>query len=72
MLNDGLSWGEAKKLLSTKIGAQLDGFTDRYNDLIAHPAQIEDILQAGANKARKEAKERLTQIKDAVGIRALG
>ena len=72
MLNDGLSWGEAKKLLSTKIGAQLDGFTDRYNDLIAHPAQIEDILQAGANKARKEAKERLAQIKDAVGIRALG
>lgn len=72
MLNDGLSWGEAKKLLSAKIGAQLDGFTDRYNDLIACPAQIEDILQAGANKARKEAKERLAQIKDAVGIRALG
>ncbi|ULJ65840.1 tryptophan--tRNA ligase [Wielerella bovis] len=71
-LNDGLAWGEAKKILSEKIGAELDGFTEKYHDLIAHPEKIEEILQAGAAKARVEARELLAQVKDAVGIRTLG
>lgn len=70
-LNEGLAWGEAKKLLSAKIGAELDSKTDAYNDLIAHPQRIEEILQAGAHKARIEARELLAQVKDAVGIRTL-
>ena len=70
-LNEGLAWGEAKKLLSAKIGAELDSKTDAYNDLIAHPQRIEEILQAGARKARAEARELLAQVKDAVGIRTL-
>ena len=70
-LNDGLAWGEAKKLLAAKIGAELDDKTDIYNDLIAHPSRIEDILQAGAAKARVEAREKLAQVKDAIGIRTL-
>ena len=71
VLNEGLAWGEAKKLLSAKIGAELDSKTDAYNDLIAHPQRIEEILQAGAHKARIEARELLAQVKDAVGIRTL-
>ena len=71
MLNEGLAWGEAKKLLAAKIGAELDGKTEVYNDLIAHPARIEEILQAGAAKARKQAREFLAKVKDAVGIRTL-
>lgn len=70
-LNEGLAWGEAKKLLAAKIGDELDGFTDTYNDLIANPQRIEDILQAGASKARVQARELLAQVKDAVGIRSL-
>ncbi|WP_038318783.1 tryptophan--tRNA ligase [Kingella kingae] len=70
-LNDGLAWGEAKKILSAKIGEELDSKTDVYNDLIANPSRIEDILQAGASKARVEARELLAQVKDAVGIRTL-
>ena len=70
-LNEGLAWGEAKKILSTKIGEELDGFTDTYNDLINNPSRIEDILQAGAAKARTEAREMLAKAKDAVGIRTL-
>ena len=70
-LNEGLAWGEAKKILSTKIGEELDGFTDTYNDLINNPSRIEDILQAGAAKARTEAREMLARAKDAVGIRTL-
>lgn len=70
-LAEGLAWGEAKKILSAKIGAELDGFTEVYRDLTAHPERIEDILQAGAAKARSRARELLAQVKEAVGIRSL-
>ncbi len=70
-LADGLAWGEAKKMLAAKIGAELDGYTESYHELTAHPQRIEDILQAGARRARKRARELLNQVRDAVGIRPL-
>ena len=71
MLADGLAWGEAKKLLSTKLNEELAPKRERFHELTAQPAQIEDILQAGAAKARKQARELLNQVRDAVGIRPL-
>ena len=70
-LKTGMAWGEAKKVLAAKIGEELEPLTDKYNELIAHPTQIEEILQAGAAKARVEARERLAQVKDAIGIKSL-
>lgn len=70
-LNEGMAWGEAKKILASKISAELDGFTDKYHDLIAHPQQIEDILQMGADKARSQARAFLAQIKELIGISIL-
>ena len=70
-LSEGLAWGEAKKMLAAKIGAELDGYTESYHELTAHPQRIEDILQAGARRARKRARELLNQVRDAVGIRPL-
>lgn len=70
-LAEGLAWGEAKKILAAKIGEELDGFTETFNDLTARPERIEDVLQAGADKARVQARELLAQVKDAVGIRCL-
>ena len=66
-----VAWGEAKKMLAAKIGAELDGYTESYHELTAHPQRIEDILQAGAQRARKRARELLDQVRDAVGIRPL-
>ena len=66
-----MAWGEAKKVLAAKIGEELEPLTDKYNELIAHPTQIEEILQAGAAKARVEARECLAQVKDAIGIKSL-
>lgn len=40
-------------------------------ELTANPAKIEEILQFGAEKARKIASERLKHIREAVGIRTL-
>lgn len=71
MLAEGLAWGEAKKMLAAKINTELAEPRERYAALTANPAQIEEILQAGAAKARKEARVLLDEVRDAVGIRAL-
>ena len=71
MLAEGLAWGEAKKLLGAKLNAELAPKRERFNELMANPAQIEEILQAGAAKARQEARLLLDQVRDAVGIRCL-
>ena len=46
-------------------------FNHRYRELTANPARIEDILQAGAAKARKHTRPLLDAVRDAVGIRPL-
>ena len=71
MLAEGLAWGEAKKILGAKLNAELAPKRERFNELMANPAQIEEILQAGAAKARQEARLLLDQVRDAVGIRCL-
>lgn len=71
MLAEGLAWGEAKKILGAKLNAELAPKRERFNELMANPAQIEEILQAGAAKARQEARLLLNQVRDAVGIRRL-
>lgn len=70
-LADGLAWGEAKKITAQKINSELAPLRARYEELMAAPAQIEDILQAGAVKARTEARLLLDKVRDAVGIRTL-
>lgn len=69
---DGIAWGEAKKIVFQKINSELAPYRERYEALIARPGDIEDILQAGAAKARREAGERMRLIREAVGIRKLG
>ena len=71
MLADGLAWGEAKKLLGAKLNAELAPQRERYETLMASPADIEDILQAGAHKARAQARVLLDQVREAVGISRL-
>lgn len=71
LLADGLAWGEAKKMLAAQINIELADKHERYHELIANPAQIEGILQSGAVKARRKARQLLDQVRDAVGIRVL-
>jgi len=70
-LADGLSWGEAKTQLFERIQAEIDPMRARYADLIANPGRIEDILQAGAARARKIAVPLMQRLRDAVGLRSL-
>lgn len=69
-LRNGLGWGEAKKRLADQIDAEIGPMRQRYETLMAHPEQIEEILQQGAKRARVYASALLEQLRHAVGLRA--
>lgn len=68
---DGIGWGDAKQKLFARIDAELAPARARYQQLIDQPAHIEDILQAGARKARALATPFMAQLRAAVGLRSL-
>ena len=69
-LEGGLAWGEAKNRLYQLLENELGEARERYNTLIARPADLEDILLAGAGKARKIATPFLGELREAVGLRS--
>lgn len=69
-LLDGLGWGEAKQRLFQLLDAELAEKREIYNSFIARPADLEDILLAGAAKARKIATPFLGELREAVGLRS--
>lgn len=68
---DGISWGEAKKELFNLINSELAEPRDKYNQLMAHPEQIESLLIEGARKAREISLPFIKEIRKAVGIKTL-
>lgn len=69
-LQEGLGWGEAKAQLVDVIEAQVGPMRERYEALMARPDEIEDVLQAGAKKARSIASPFMEQLRAAVGLGA--
>ncbi|KAB0493099.1 MULTISPECIES: tryptophan--tRNA ligase [Pseudomonas] len=69
-LLQGLGWGEAKERLFKLLDAELGESRERYHDLMSRPADMEDILLAGAQKARQTASPFLAQLREAVGLRS--
>jgi tryptophanyl-tRNA synthetase len=69
-LLQGLGWGEAKSRLFTLLDGQLGEARENYHRLIERPADLEDILLAGAEKARKVATPFLGELREAVGLRS--
>ncbi|MEG1736190.1 MAG: DUF1508 domain-containing protein, partial [Comamonas sp.] len=67
----GIAWGDAKQMLFERIDREIAPMRERYEYLIAHPAELEAILQAGAVKARKLATPLLAELRSAVGLRNL-
>lgn len=68
----GIAWGQAKKELFALINAEIAPARDKYIELLDNPSRIEDALQYGAEKARKESKPLMDKVRDLVGIRPLG
>jgi tryptophanyl-tRNA synthetase len=68
---DGIAWGEAKKQLFELVNAELSEAREKYDELMQNTAQIEELLQVGAKKARAVASQRIAQLREAVGIKSL-
>ncbi|WP_332775197.1 tryptophan--tRNA ligase [Polaromonas sp.] len=69
---DGISWGDAKQVLFERIDQEVAPMREHYLALINEPARIEQILQAGADKARQTATPFMRELRQAVGLRKLG
>ncbi|SES80430.1 tryptophan--tRNA ligase [Pseudomonas graminis] len=69
-LLQGLGWGDAKQRLFQLLDAELGEAREHYHRLIERPADLEDILQAGAEKARRVATPFLGELREAVGLRS--
>ena len=65
----GIAWGEAKKQLFELIDEKLREPRENYQRLMAAPGQLEEILQAGAERVRPQGVELLAEVRDAVGLR---
>ena len=66
----GMGYGDAKKELLAVASDYFAAARDRREDLLANPGRVEDILQAGAATARRQAKEVLERVYAACGLRA--
>lgn len=69
-LQDGMGWGEAKKQFFDLINAEIAPMREKYVQLMANPDEIEDILLAGAEKARRIAKPVIQEVRGLVGLRS--
>jgi tryptophanyl-tRNA synthetase len=65
----GYGYGHAKMALLEKLEAEFGPARAKYEELMKRPADLEDILQDGAKKARKVAEGVLERTLKACGIR---
>ena len=68
---DGIAWGDAKQALFERVDQVVAPMRAQYEELMAHPARIEQTLLAGAERARAVATPFLRELRAAVGLRSL-
>jgi tryptophanyl-tRNA synthetase len=64
----GMGWGEAKQILFEAVERELGPYRERYEALMEDPGRIDEILSAGAGKAREIASRTIERLRRAVGI----
>ena len=68
----GIGWGDAKQKLFERVEAEIAPMREKYQALIARPAEIEAILRDGAMRLRaRYATPRQAELRRAVGLRDL-
>ena len=67
----GISWADAKQTVFERLDAELAPMRNNYDALMRDPGKIEDILLAGATKARKLSAPFMAGLRHAVGLRNL-
>ena len=66
---DGISWGEAKEILFNAINQELKPVREKHSEYIEDKGLINDLLNDGAKKARVIAKEKISKIREVIGIK---
>ncbi|MDB5312109.1 MAG: trpS [Gemmataceae bacterium] len=62
-------YGDAKTMLLAKIDAHFGPARERRKQLARHPGYVEEVLQAGAKRARQVAQVTLRLVRQAVGMK---
>jgi tryptophanyl-tRNA synthetase len=60
---------DTKRLLAERIIAHYAPARERYEELMAAPAMIDDVLAAGAARIRPKADETMAEVRDKMGLR---
>jgi len=68
---DGIAWAEAKTVLFERIDREIAPLREAYESLMRHPERLEELLLAGAAKARAIATPFTVKLRHAVGLRDL-
>ncbi|MDA0567488.1 tryptophan--tRNA ligase [Streptomonospora sp. S1-112] len=64
----GMGWGELKNELFEVLNARFGGMRERYDALMEPGSELDDVLAAGAVRARERARATLAKVRAAVGI----
>ena len=67
-LRGGVGYGDFKKRLLQGVTDYLAPFREKRAEIVANPKNIEEVLAAGAEKARAVARPVLNRVRNAVGL----
>lgn len=65
---NGIAWKDAKEALYALLDAHLSGPRARYEELMAHPEELDRIFKTGAERAREVASRTMTNVRRTIGI----
>lgn len=68
-LKAGLAWGEAKKELFEVVNEYIKPMREKFDYYQAHKDEVDKILLAGAERARAIAKQMISKIRKAIGVK---
>jgi tryptophanyl-tRNA synthetase len=68
----GYGWGHAKEDLYQALDAEIGPKRQKFEDLRKEPELLDDILDAGSERARVIAERTMRRVRDAIGIEPIG
>ena len=60
---------DTKKLLAERITRHYAPARERYAELMANPAEVDGILEAGADRLRPKAEATMAEVREKMGLR---
>lgn len=66
--NNGISYGELKKMLAESIFTSLQPIQAKRVELEAQPEYVDEVIQEGARKAQQVARQTVDQVKEQMGF----